>query len=80
MRGIGIDPVYFGVIFILNNAIGLLTPPVGTVLNAACGAGKVSMDKLMVAIIPYLVVETALLILLILFPDLVLVPLRFLTS
>jgi TRAP-type transport system large permease protein len=76
----GIDPVYFGVIFILNNAIGLLTPPVGTVLNAACGAGKVSMDKLMVAIIPYLVVETALLILLILFPDLVLVPLRFLTS
>lgn len=76
----GIDPVYFGVIFILNNAIGLLTPPVGTVLNAACGAGKVSMDKLMVAIIPYLVVETALLILLILFPDLVLVPLKFLTS
>ena len=76
----GIDPVYFGVIFILNNAIGLLTPPVGTVLNAACGAGKVSMDKLMVAIVPYLVVETGLLILLILFPELVLVPLRFFIS
>ncbi|KYZ76898.1 L-dehydroascorbate transporter large permease subunit, partial [Anaerosporomusa subterranea] len=40
----GIDPVYFGVVFILNNAIGLITPPVGTVLNAACGASKVSMD------------------------------------
>lgn len=76
----GIDPVYFGVIFILNNAIGLLTPPVGTVLNAACGAGKVSMDKLMVAIMPYLIVETGLLILLILFPELVLVPLRFFIS
>ena len=76
----GIDPVYFGVIFILNNAIGLLTPPVGTVLNAACGAGKVSMDKLMVAIMPYLIVETGLLILLILFPELVLVPLKFFIS
>ncbi|MGC3974933.1 MAG: SLC13 family permease [Nitrospira sp.] len=29
----GIDPVYFGVLFIMNNAIGLITPPVGTVLN-----------------------------------------------
>ena len=29
----GIDPVYFGVLFIINNAIGLITPPVGTVLN-----------------------------------------------
>ncbi len=75
----GIDPVYFGVIFILNNAIGLLTPPVGTVLNAACGAGKVSMDDLMPAVMPYLYVEMGLLALLILFPDLVLVPLKWMT-
>ncbi|HWR30141.1 MAG TPA: TRAP transporter large permease subunit [Negativicutes bacterium] len=75
----GIDPVYFGVVFILNNAIGLLTPPVGTVLNAACGAGKVSMDDLMVDIMPYLIVETVLLVLLIVFPELVLVPLKLLT-
>ena len=33
VRQAGIDPVYFGVLFIMNNAIGLLTPPVGTVLN-----------------------------------------------
>src|SRR5690606_13613116 len=33
----GIDPVYFGVMFIINNAIGLLTPPVGTVLNVVAG-------------------------------------------
>lgn len=72
----GIDPVYFGVIFILNNSIGLLTPPVGTVLNAACGAGKVSMDNLMVDIMPYLIIETLVLILLIIFPELVLTPLH----
>lgn len=72
----GIDPVYFGVIFILNNSIGLLTPPVGTVLNAACGAGKVSMDNLMVDIMPYLIIETLVLILLIIFPEIVLTPLH----
>ena len=71
----GIDPVFFGVMFILNNAIGLLTPPVGTVLNAACGAGRVSMDDLIVEVTPYLIVELVLLALLVLFPDIVLVPL-----
>ncbi|MDU4961341.1 MAG: TRAP transporter large permease subunit [Sporomusaceae bacterium] len=76
----GIDPVYFGVIFILNNAIGLLTPPVGTVLNAACGAGKVLMDDLMKDIMPFLIVEVLVLILLILFPELVLVPYRWLAG
>jgi tripartite ATP-independent transporter DctM subunit len=74
----GIDPVYFGVVFILNNAIGLITPPVGTVLNAACGAGKVKMDDLMKDIMPYLLVEVAVLILLIIFPEIVLVPMKYL--
>lgn len=76
----GIDPIYFGVVFILNNAIGLLTPPVGTVLNAACGAGKVLMDDLMKDIMPFLIIETVVLILLILFPDLILVPLKWLVN
>lgn len=73
----GIDPVYFGVVFILNNAIGLLTPPVGTVLNAACGAGKVLMDDLMKDILPFLLIETVVLVLIILFPEVVLVPLKW---
>lgn len=73
----GIDPIYFGVVFILNNAIGLLTPPVGTVLNAACGAGKVLMDDLMRDIMPFLVIETVVLIMLILFPEVILVPLKW---
>lgn len=76
----GIDPVYFGVVFILNNAIGLLTPPVGTVLNAACGAGKVSMDDLIVAIMPFLITETVVLVLLILFPAIVTVPFQLMMS
>ena len=36
----GIDPVYFGVLFIINNAIGLITPPVGVVLNVVCGVSQ----------------------------------------
>jgi TRAP-type C4-dicarboxylate transport system permease large subunit len=37
--------MYFGVLFIINNAIGLVTPPVGTVLNAVAGVGRVRMDE-----------------------------------
>ncbi|KON69570.1 L-dehydroascorbate transporter large permease subunit [Peribacillus butanolivorans] len=76
----GIDPVYFGVLFILNNAIGLLTPPVGTVLNVMCGISKISMEDIMKGIWPFLLVEVIVLILLILFPSLVLVPLGWFTS
>ncbi|MFE4143997.1 TRAP transporter large permease subunit [Peribacillus sp. YIM B13472] len=76
----GIDPVYFGVLFILNNAIGLLTPPVGTVLNVMCGISKISMEDIMKGIWPFLLVEVIILILLILFPSLVLVPLEWFTS
>ncbi|MGG0409985.1 TRAP transporter large permease [Peribacillus simplex] len=76
----GIDPVYFGVLFILNNAIGLLTPPVGTVLNVMCGISKISMEDIMKGIWPFLLVEVIVLILLIMFPSLVLVPLEWFTS
>lgn len=76
----GIDPVYFGVVFILNGSIGLLTPPIGTVLNAACGASKITMDQLVAKIAPILVAEIAVLILLILFPALVTVPFNFIMN
>ena len=45
VKAAGIDPVYFGVLFIINNAIGLITPPVGTVLNVVAGVGKMRMDE-----------------------------------
>lgn len=73
----GIDPVYFGVLFVLNLSIGLLTPPVGTVLNVASGVGRVGIVDLMKGIWPFLLVEVLVLILLIFIPDLVLVPLSW---
>ncbi|MEP9367168.1 TRAP transporter large permease subunit [Xanthobacter sp. VNH20] len=72
----GIDPVYFGVLFILNNAIGMITPPVGPVLNAVCGVGRVKMNTVIAGITPFLVAETAVLALLIFFPWLVTVPMK----
>ncbi|GHC71437.1 dehydroascorbate transporter [Pseudorhodoferax aquiterrae] len=75
----GIDPVYFGVLFIMNNAIGLITPPVGIVLNVMCGVAKISMGELMKGLWPFLWAELIVLFLLVLFPDLVLVPLRWLS-
>src|SRR5439155_24297033 len=51
----GIDPVYFGLLFILNNSIGLITPPVGTVLNVVCGVAKVKMDDIIKGVWPFMV-------------------------
>ncbi|WP_018237019.1 TRAP transporter large permease [Ensifer sp. BR816] len=75
----GIDPVYFGVLFIMNNAIGLITPPVGIVLNVMCRVANISMGDLMKGLWPFLWAELVVLFLLVLFPDLVLVPLDWLT-
>jgi len=75
----GIDPVYFGVLFIMNNAIGLITPPVGIVLNVICGVSKISMKQVMDGLWPFLWAELAVLFLLIAFPSIVLVPLKWLT-
>ncbi|WP_454019741.1 TRAP transporter large permease [Azospirillum sp. Marseille-Q6669] len=76
----GIDPVYFGVLFIINNAIGLITPPVGTVLNVVCGVGRMSMSNLMKGVGPFLLAQTAVLFLLVLFPELVMAPLAWFTA
>ena len=75
----GIDPVYFGILFVLNCSIGLLTPPVGTVLNVAAGAGKISLERAIVGVLPFLIALTIVLILLILFPPLILTPLEWFT-
>jgi TRAP-type C4-dicarboxylate transport system permease large subunit len=75
----GIDPVYFGVLFIMNNAIGLITPPVGIVLNVMCGVANISMNELMKGLWPFLWAELIVLFLLVLFPDLVMIPLAWLT-
>ncbi len=73
----GIDPVYFGVLFIMNNAIGLITPPVGTVLNVVCGVSRITMDDAFKGVMPFFLAELAVLFLLVLFPDIVMVPLKW---
>ncbi|MBP6900347.1 MAG: TRAP transporter large permease subunit [Burkholderiaceae bacterium] len=74
----GIDPVYFGVLFIMNNAIGLITPPVGIVLNVMCGVARIPLGELMKGLWPFLWAELLVLFLLVLFPQLVMVPLKWL--
>ncbi len=77
VKAAGIDPIYFGVLFIINNAIGLITPPVGTVLNTVAGVGKVSMDDVTRGVMPFMLAQFALLFLMVLFPALVMVPARW---
>ena len=80
MVSAGIDPIYFGVVFVINNAIGLVTPPVGTTLNVVCGVTQVKMDRVIVGVWPFMLAQLVVMALLIVFPDLVLVPMRFLTG
>lgn len=72
----GIDPVYFGVLFIVNNAIGLITPPVGTVLNVVAGVARIDMEDLMKAVWPFMIAQLVVLGLMIVFPQLVTWPAR----
>jgi len=78
VREAGIDPVYFGVLFILNCAIGLLTPPVGAVLNVVCAVAKVRMGSVIRGVMPFLASQLVVLLALTLMPWLVLGPLRWL--
>jgi tripartite ATP-independent transporter DctM subunit len=80
VKAAGIDPIYFGVLFIINNSIGLITPPVGTVLNTVCGVAKIKMDDIIKGVWPFLVAQLLVLLLLILFPILVTGPARWFSS
>ncbi|MCM0020377.1 MAG: TRAP transporter large permease subunit [Tagaea sp.] len=73
----GIDPIYFGVLFIMNNAIGLITPPVGIVLNVVSSVARVSMSQVIRGVNPFLLAQTACLLLLIAVPQLVIWPYRY---
>ena len=77
VKAAGIDPVYFGVLFVMNNAIGLVTPPVGTVLNVVAGIGKMKMDEVTRGVVPFMIAQFTLMFLFVLFPGLVTVPARW---
>ena len=70
----GIDPVYFGLMFVLNGAIGLITPPVGTVLNVVAGVGRISMHSVIKGVNPFLLTYVLILALLVVFPQIVTAP------
>ena len=74
----GIDPYYFGLLFVLNLGIGVITPPVGTVLYVVCGIGHIKFADLIVKLVPFILVETIMLFLLLFFPKLSLVPMNWL--
>lgn len=73
----GIDPYFFALVMILNLCIGLVTPPVGTVLYVGCSVAKISFAKLVKGILPFIIVELVILLICIIFPQLVIVPVKF---
>jgi tripartite ATP-independent transporter DctM subunit len=80
VKAAGIDPVYFGVLFMMNNAIGLVTPPVGTVLNVVAGVGKMKLDEVTRGVIPFMLAQFGVMFLLVLFPQIVTVPAKWLAG
>ena len=80
IKAAGIDPIYFGVLFIINNSIGLITPPVGTVLNVVAGVGRMKIDEVTRGVLPFMLVEFAVMFLMVLFPPLVTVPAKWFTG
>lgn len=74
----GIDPVYFGVIFVMTCAIGLITPPVGLVLNVIAGVAKINFMATVRGVLPFLLAELLIIGLLLAFPQLLLIPAQWL--
>ncbi len=55
----GIDPVHFGLVMVVNLALGMITPPFGVNLFAACTVAKISLDRIVVHLIPFVLVILA---------------------
>ncbi|HZK26662.1 MAG TPA: TRAP transporter large permease [Thermoclostridium sp.] len=68
-NSIGIDPIQFGIIVVLNCGIGLLTPPVGAVLFIGSAVGKVSIERLAKAMIPFYIAMIGTLLLVTFIPE-----------
>jgi len=74
----GIDPTYFGVMFILVGTLGLIHPPVCTVLNVVCGVAKISLESATKGIWPFLLTYILLILLFIIFPGIITMPMAWL--
>ena len=73
----GIDPTYFGVMFILVGTLGLIHPPVCTVLNVVCGVAKISLESATRGVWPVLLAESILVFLFVFFPGFITVPMTW---
>ena len=71
MTKVGVNPIHFAVLTIVNLSMGVLTPPVGLVLFSAVSVGPRPVDKVVGALKPFLVIDAVILLLLILFPQLI---------
>lgn len=80
IREAGINEIYFCVMFIICCSIGLITPPVGNVLNVVSSVTRVPFERAVMGIMPYAAALIVLMVLLLIFPDIVIVPMEFLTS
>jgi tripartite ATP-independent transporter DctM subunit len=68
----GVDPLHFAMVFILTLIVGMLTPPVGTLLFVMCGINRISLWDLSKEILPFVVLQQGLVIIIIFFPALIL--------
>ncbi len=73
----GIDATYFGVMFILVGTLGLIHPPVCTVLNVVCGVAKISLESATRGVWPFLLAEAVLVFLFVFFPGFITVPMTW---
>jgi tripartite ATP-independent transporter DctM subunit len=73
----GIDPTYFGVMFVLVGTLGLIHPPVCTVLNVVCGVAKISLESATRGIWPFLLTYILLVVLFIVFPGIITLPMAW---
>jgi tripartite ATP-independent transporter DctM subunit len=73
----GIDPTYFGVMFVMVGTLGLIHPPVCTVLNVVCGVARISLESATKGIWPFLLTYIALIALFIIFPGIITMPMTW---
>lgn len=79
LRAYHIDIAYFGIMMVINLSIGLITPPVGTVLYVGSGISKLGIGALSRGIAPFLLVYAFVMLLMVFFPDIVIVPMNWLS-
>ncbi|THA16355.1 TRAP transporter large permease [Rodentibacter pneumotropicus] len=79
LRAYNIDIAYFGIMMVINLSIGLITPPVGTVLYVGSGISKLGIGKLSKGISPFLLIYAIIMLLMVFFPDVVIVPMNWLS-